>query len=439
MRIRSIAAAGALALLAACGGKGGGGIPAVPVGSAPPIDGNTIGRAGIAHVVIVIQENRSFDNLFMGYPGADTATSGQTHDGRTINLGPVPFEFPYDVNHGLPDFVRAYDGGRMDGFDLEGSIGEAGNPYLEYSYVPRDETRPYWTMASQYVLADRMFTSQLDESFTSHQFLIAGQAGGTADIPDNLPWGCDAPTGTTIGLLTANHKSAGGVFPCFTYPTIADELDAKNISWRYYAPVIGGGDFGGLVWSAFDAIKSVRYGPDWGNVVSPETRFLSDVKAGQLAGVTWIVPDLANSDHASSNSKTGPDWVASIVNAIGTSQFWKTSVIFIVWDDWGGWYDHVRPPQVDLYGLGIRVPLLIVSPFAKSNHVSHTQYETAAILRFAEDTFGLKPLSASDSRATPLDDSFDFTKAPRAFAPLSTRRSAADFTREPASFRPPDD
>jgi phospholipase C len=436
---RSLLVVSALAALAACGGKAGSSIPEVPVGSTTPIVGNTVGRDGISHVVIVIQENRSFDNLFMNYPGADTVTSGHTHDGKTVKLGSLPLEFPYDVNHGLPDFVRAYDNGRMDGFDLEGSLGEEGHPYIQYSYVPQNETKPYWEMAGKYTLADRFFTSQLDESFTAHQFLIAAQAGGTADIPNNVPWGCDAPAGTKIGLMQPNHTASGGVFPCFTYPTLVDQLDALKMSWRYYAPVVGGGDFGGLVWSAFDAIKSVRYGPDWGNVVSPETRFLSDVKAGQLATVTWVVPDLANSDHASSNSATGPQWVASIVNAVGESSFWKSSVIFVMWDDWGGWYDHVRPPQVDEYGLGIRVPLLIISPFAKHNHVSHTTYESSAILKFVEQTFGLKAMATSDERATPLDDSFDFTQKAGAYQPLATYRQARDFVREPASLRAPDD
>ncbi len=146
--LRSLVVVGSLAALAACGGKAGTSIPEVPVGSAAPIGGNTVGRDGISHVIIVIQENRSFDNLFMNYPGADSATSGHTHDGKTVKLGPVALEFPYDVNHGLPDFVRAYDNGRMDGFDLEGSLGEEGHPYIQYSYVPQNETKPYWEMAA---------------------------------------------------------------------------------------------------------------------------------------------------------------------------------------------------------------------------------------------------------------------------------------------------
>jgi phospholipase C len=436
--VRAIAGVAGTLAVAACSGQTAG-IHAVPAGSPPPIGTTPLGAGGIAHVVIVVQENRSFDNLFMGYPDAATATSGRTHGGKIVRLEPVSLASPYDVNHGLIDFVRAHNGGRMDGFDLEGSVGESHNPYLEYSYVPRSETLPYWTMAGQYALGDRVFTSQIDESFTAHQFLIAGQAGGTGDMPSALPWGCDAPAGTTIQLLQPDRSLSGGVFPCFDYPTLASELDAHSLSWRYYAPVVGGGDFGGLVWSAFDAIHQVRYGADWNDVVSPETRVLSDVQHGQLASVTWIVPDLANSDHASSDSSTGPDWVASIVNAIGESPFWKSTAIFVVWDDWGGWYDHIPPPQLDAAGLGIRVPLLVVSPYAKRNYVSHEQLETASILKFAEYTFGLKALSAADGRASLPDDFFDFTRPPRTFVPLSTRRRPPCFSRELPSLRPPDD
>ena len=115
------------------------------------------------------------------------------------------------------------------------------------------------------------------------------------------------------------------------------------------------------------------------------------------------------------------------------------TVPFVVWDDWGGWYDHIPPPQLDAAGLGIRVPLLVVSPYAKRNYVSHEQLETASILKFAEYTFGLKALSAADGRASLPDDFFDFTRPPRTFVPLSTRRRPPDFSRELPSLRPPDD
>jgi phospholipase C len=426
-----------------CGGGSSTGTRAIPSGSPAPIGGANAGRYGISHVVIVVQENRTFDYLFAGYPGAETASTGLTHDGRVVPLGEISLASAYDLNHQLADFVTSYDNGKMDGFDLVGGgglgSGHAQTAYPQYGYAPRSEVAPYWKMAEQYVLADHMFPSQIDSSWTAHQFLIAGQAGGTANNPNGTPWGCDAPTGTTVPLLQPNRTASGGVFPCFTYATIANQLDAKGISWRYYAPPVNGGDIGGQVWSAFDAISAVRYGKDWtAHVVSPETKFLSDVAAGQLAGVTWVIPDLANSDHAGSKSVTGPQWVASVVNAVGTSQFWGSTAVFVLWDDWGGWYDHVPPPQVDVDGLGIRVPLLVISPFAKPGLVSHTNYESGSILKFVEATFGLSPLASSDARANALDDAFAFGQPARAFTPLATRRKAVDFLRARPSLRAPD-
>jgi phospholipase C len=423
------------------------------------------GSIPIDHVVVIVQENRSFDNLFMGFPGADSADSGLIHDGRRVRLVPISFTVGWDLNHSFHDFLRAYDGGKMDRFDIERVgpwRGPAGRkhvlPHPQYAYVPRDEVQAYWEMARQYVLADRMFQSNLDQSFAAHLYLIAGQAGNSIDVPTGRPWGCDAMEEAWVMTITDTRAKGPLVYPCFTFHTLADELDAKALTWRYYAPAVspegawrkalrlhgthrgpGDPDFGQL-WSAFDAIAPVRYGYEWAtNVVSPETRVLSDVTHGYLANVTWVVPDMKNSDHSSSGSATGPDWVASIVNAIGRSPFWHDTAIFIVWDDSGGWYDHVPPPQLDYDGLGDRVPLIVISPYARSGVVSHTQYEFGSILKFAEERFGLAPLAASDRRANDLTDCFDFSRPPRSFRPIAARAPAAWFEREKPSLLPPDD
>jgi phospholipase C len=386
--------------------------------------------------VIVIQENRSFDNMFNGYPGANTVSSGELIDGSKIPLAPTSLTVPWDIDHTVASFLAAYNGGNMNGFGLES--GGTNPPNGAYGYVPKSQTQPYWAMAQQYVLTDNLFASQLDESFTAHQFLISGQAGGTVNAPSAPPWGCDAPTGAFVRLLTPQRTLGGSVFPCFTYKTIADELDAKALPWRYYAPPLHT-DLGGLAWTAFDAISAVRYGPDWANVVTPQTKVLADVASGTLGAVTWVVPDAADSDHSGSKSTTGPDWVASVVNAVGQSKFWNNTAIFVLWDDWGGWYDHVPPPQLDTYGLGMRVPMIVISPYAKKGYVSHVQYEMASVLKFVETTFGLAPLAASDSRAAPLDDCFDLTQNPRPFSAIPARASSSHFRAERPSGIPPDD
>ncbi|HEX5275370.1 MAG TPA: alkaline phosphatase family protein [Candidatus Rubrimentiphilum sp.] len=384
----------------------------------------------IEHVVIIIQENRSFDNLFKGFPGADSATSGLAKDGTRVPLAPVTLEGG-NVSHSHSEWLTEYDDGRMDGFDLvyNSLVHSAPNKYLAYAYVPRNEIVPYWKLASTYTLADRMFQSNASSSFEAHQYLIAAQTGDAVDIPfysvnANLPdaaWGCDALPDKRVNLYDATGNIVPGPFPCFFYPTLATLLDNKQVSWKYYSPAPRTDT--GALWNPFDAIQAVREGPDWErNISSPETNVFHDIAAGDLARVTWIVPTLRNSDHGNSYSSSGPDWVAALVNAIGQSPYWGNTAIFITWDDWGGWYDHVRPPHLDVEGLGFRVPLIVVSPYAKRHYVSHTQYEFGSLVRFIESTFELGSLGQTDARARNLGDCFDFSKPPAAFTPVTPAR-----------------
>jgi phospholipase C len=385
----------------------------------------------IKHVVIVMQENRSFDNLFQGYPGADTQPYGYDLQGDKIKLRPVSLAAKYGIDHFSQQFFAAYDGGKMDGFDQETYDGPA-PPHPAYGYVPHAESALYFQMAGQYVLADRMFTSNIDASFVSHQYIIAGQAQRSVDLP-SIEWGCDGTGGDFIGTLKEDRNYGPDQFPCFDYTTLGDELDAAGLTWRYYTASPTD------IWSGYQAVSHIYNGPDWANVIAPDTKFLSDVAAGTLSNVTWITPTCETSDHAGCRSKKGPEWVASIVDAVGQSPFWNSTAIFVMWDEWGGWYDHVPPPYVDYDGLGIRVPLLIVSPYAKAGYVSHVQYEHGSILKFAEDQFGLARLSHSDSRAhSPEDDSFDFRASPRPFQVFGQALKARDWERTFPDRRPPD-
>jgi phospholipase C len=194
-------------------------------------------------------------------------------------------------------------------------------------------------------------------------------------------------------------------------------------------------------WSGYQAVRHIFDGPDWkSDIITPQRRFLTDVKAGDLASVTWITPTCPDSDHLLCGGGFGPSWVASVVNAIGESKFWDSTAIFVQWDDWGGMYDPVPPPFEDYDGLGFRVPLIVISPYAKQNYVSHVQYETASIMRFAEDAFGLPRLSAADARAaSPADDCFDFTKRPRKFVPIHSPQNARFFLDQPIDPRIPDE
>jgi phospholipase C len=262
-----------------------------------------------------------------------------------------------------------------------------------------------------------MFASHLDGSFVAHQYAVAAYADRAVDYPIGA-WGCEGGKYDTIGTLTQRRTAGPAIVACFDIPTIASEADELGVSWRFYTGTIYGD--GGL-WSSYQADRNIYDGPDWKrDVVNPPAQFLVDLAHGRLANVTWITPTFLTSDHPCANCTQGPAWIASLVDAIGKSRFWKSTAIFIMWDDWGGWFDPVAPPYEDYDGLGFRVPLLIVSPYAKRGYVTHVQYETSSVLRFIEDNFGLPQLAASDARANdPAADAFDYGAPPRRFAEIS--------------------
>ena len=237
----------AMAIVAGCGGHSGtpGPLPSPYTSpftsppTSPPSQAPFAPQNYIKHVVFIIQENRSFDNLFYGYPGANTATSGQTSTGATVQLHSAPLNACYDPDHNEIDFLTEYNGGAMNGFDQILSAGCTPPTDAAYAYVPAAESAPYFALAKQFVLADNNFASQIDASWTAHQFLIAAQSDLTVDAPDHLPWGCDSPADTTVPTLNSDRTQGPGISPCLNYTTFGDELDAKDVSWRYYAPAIG--------------------------------------------------------------------------------------------------------------------------------------------------------------------------------------------------------
>jgi phospholipase C len=387
------------------------------------------GAGKITHIVYIVQENRSFNNLFQGYPGAYTVSSGAISSGKIVKLRPVPLSDQYVIDHSLAAMVAACNGTgklpgtdcRMNGFDKEENFG---GPFVypEYAYVPHKDSKPYFDMAREGVLGDEMFQSQLDESFVAHQYVVAAQAANSADLPSGA-WGCGGAKGDIVPVLSS-QRTIGSKFqaPCFDYQTLGDELDTAKLTWRFYAASYGSASSGdGGVWSSYQGVRHIYNGPDWKkDVVSPNWKFITDVRAGKLASFTWITPVCDDSDHVNCPHGYGPSWVSALVNTVGRSKFWDSTAIFIQWDDWGGLYDPVAPKYLGRDSLGFRVPLLILSPYAKRGYVSHVQYETASVLRFAEDLWGLPQLAAADKRATsPAGDCFDFTVQPQKFIPIS--------------------
>jgi phospholipase C len=428
-------------------GAPSGSLPPPPLAAAKQHAASSSGTP-IQHVVIIVQENRSFDNLFATFPGANGATSGKTHTGQTVQLLAKPLTSNLILNNSHLAWLEDYDNGAMDGFDLVYVNGHACT--CAYQYVKPSQIKPYWDLAHQYVLADNMFQTQTSGSFTAHQDLIRGDTvlnstTSLIDFPSDGPWGCDAPSGTTTTLLTSagKYEPNAGPFPCLSYSTIRDLLDAKSVSWKYYTPNIH--THGGDIWNAFDAISAVRNDQqEWQtNVSSPETNIFTDISSNSLAAVSWVIPDGENSDHPAQKlweqgKDTGPSWVAQVVNALGQSAYWKSTVIVVTWDDWGGWYDHVAPPQLDYNGLGFRIPMIVVSPYARAGLVSHTQYEFGSILKFVEDTFDLGRLGTTDVRANSIVDGLDFSQKPRRFKTIHAKFSKAFFVHQRPSGEPVD-
>ncbi len=400
----------------------------------PPVPASTVSAipgSPIQHIIVIMQENRSFDNLFNGFPGADTVQSGMSN-GKLIPLKPISLGDSRGLEHTHHRWWQDWDQGKMDGFENNG-----GNPStLPYSYVPEKDVEPYWTLAKEYVIGDRMFQSNTGPSFVAHQYMIAGQSANVAENPGGSIWGCDAGPETTAPLLGPNGTVLPGVFPCFDYQTVADLLDQKGVTWRYYAPASGENFF---ILSAYDAVRHIRFGNDWNdNVISPSNRVLVDIQHGELAQVTWIVPDWAHSDHPGSGTE-GPDWVASIVNAVGKSQFWNSTAIFVSWDDWGGWYDHVVPPKMDEMGPGFRVPLLIVSPWTKHGYVTHRMHTAGGFIAFIENNFALGTLGTRDAGADVFADCFDYSQKPAALRAIQTKVTPDRLVQEEDSGPPDDD
>ena len=427
-------AAAAAAAIAVAGCSAGGGSSSVPAGSSKAAHHATAGP--ITHVVFIIQENRSFNNLFMGYPGATTQKYGYGTSGQKISLHSQTLATAWDISHTSYSFFAACDGTgslpgtdcKMDGWNNE-QVGLGHPANFAYAYVPRNQIQPYWKIAKQYVLADEMFASNLDGSFVAHQYAVAAYSSKAVDDP-SAEWGCDGIKGDAVPTLTKQRTYGSNIFPCFDNPTIGTDADAAGLSWRFYAMDLNDP---ANIWSSYQADGAVYDGPDWSaDVINPPAQFLTDVGKGQLANITWIAPTLTTSDHAGLDASGGPAWVASVVDAIGASKFWKSTAIFVMWDDWGGWCDPVQPVYEDYDGLGFRVPLLIVSPYARKGSVTHVQYETSSVLRYIEDNFGLPQLSTSDARASdPANDpsAFDYGQPPRKFRKIAGSKPAAYWIR----------
>jgi phospholipase C len=381
-------------------------------------------RIPIEHVVFIVKENRSFDNYFGRYSGADGATRGETSTGEIVELSVATDVLKPDLGHLFSSGLTAVNGGQMNGFDRVFN-GESLNGYSTFT---RGGIPAYWAYADNFVLGDRMFSSMYGPSFPEHLYVVAAQAGRATsnklhrdEVAANPGAYCDDPTELVnrFRRLTPEERDLvmdaeeraevdrvksfwEEVRACFDFEVLPDLLDDAGLSWRYYYSE------NGTWFNALRAIEHIRFSDSWNNVVHSET-FLSDVRSGQLPAVSWIIPPRGFNEHPGGASVCmGENWTVRHINALMRSKYWRSLAIVIIWDDFGGFYDHVPPPHYDIMGLGPRVPLLVISPWAKEGYVDSTTYEFSSVLKFIESIHDLPCMTRRDCQADNMLNAFDF-------------------------------
>jgi len=456
------------------------------------------------HIILVIQENRTPDNLFQGLcpktnPSACSTQPGpqqyniqttgwldKTSPTKTTNPKAVQFGLDYDLNHTHAAFVSMCDlnssgACAMDGAAYVGCLPTTPCPTrAAFGYVDNSAgvLNPYLDLVKAYGWANYMFQTNQGPSFPAHQFLFGATSAPWADADhkgifaaENTPnsiVGCAAPPATTVWLINPQGVEFRQIFPCFERPTLADLLEARGVSWRYYGSSGTAGELldstANGIWMAPNSIKHICKavgrkctGTEWtSNVEFNPSAVLSDISNCNLRGVSWVIPDSFNSDHMSHVRNTGgPSWVAAIVNAVGTSKcknpadgssYWESTAIIVTWDDWGGWYDH-EPPRIEAYPqggyqMGFRVPLIVVSAYTPAGYIHNGREDFGSVIRFVERNFEIMEgaLAFADARGEgDLTEFFSLGNPPRKFQPIKAPLSAKYFLSAKPSGLPVDD
>jgi phospholipase C len=371
------------------------------------------GLKKVEHLIWIMQENRTFDNYFGTFPGADGIpphTCLAKLPGSKDCVAPfhMPLLYPTcDLPHEWEHAHAVYNSGKMDAF-----VWVEGTPYTMGYYDERDIPN-YWQYAKHFTLCDALFSSQMGESLTNHLYMVAAQSGGMIGGARD------------VDELVKVRNDPGG----FSFEAIINLFNSGKVSWKYYVetspPRPGEKSPPDVLWyllhpdpkqfslwNPLPGFKSVRNKPEsWARLVDLK-EYYQDLQKGTLPQFSWIIPAWDDSEHPPEPPQQGMWYVTKLLNALMQSAYWKNTVVFLTWDDYGGFYDHVPPPEMDAFGLGPRVPAIVISPFAKPGYVSHTVYDFTSILRLAEKRFDLPNLTTRDLRADPMFDCFDFDQSP---------------------------
>jgi phospholipase C len=378
----------------------------------PAIDTNT----PIKRVIYVMLENRSFNNLFGRFPGVQGTTEGVEY-GAEKPLIACPEWLPGDLPHDRAAYLSCLNGGKMDGFG-----NDAHGVNYAYSVFEERQIPNYWLWAKEYSLSDNFFASAAGPSYGNHYFFIAGQSGGVIDNPENIEtrfhdgerfksWGCDAYGDDVFVFVKDAKGNLTKHDTCFTFPTVGEQLTDAGVDWTFYSATPGQP---GYFWNAYNGISNVFHNDEmWRSHTRPVDDLVKDIEASRLPAVTWVTPRFELSDHPPESSGFAHNWVTDIVNGVMRSDQWEHTAIFITWDEWGGFYDPVVPPEIDPIGLGFRVPLLTISPYTRRGLIDSELGEFSTPLRFIADNWGLDHLTPRIVKTHSFEHVFDFTRKPR--------------------------
>ena len=443
------------------------------------------------HIILVIQENRTPDNMFQGlcpttnpsacstqpsskqYNIQTTAWLDKTSSTHTTNPKAVPFAVDYDLAHTHTAFVQMCDlnasgSCAMDGAAHVGCLPETKRcpTRAAFGYIDNSTgvLNPYLDLVKAYGWGNYMFQTNQGPSFPAHQFLFGATSAPSwkddhngifaAENTINSTAGCADEITTRVWLINPQGVQFTQIFPCFEHRTLTDLLEVQGVSWRYYGSSGAAGEYvdstASGIWMAPNAIKHICVardrkctGTQWtSNVEFNPSAVLSDISNCKLRGVSWVIPDLFNSDHMDGLKNIGgPSWVASIYNAVGNSKctnpdgssYWKSTAIIVTWDDWGGWYDH-EPPRIEAYPqggyqMGFRVPLIVASAYTPAGFISNTPEDFGSIVRFVEQNFKIMEgaLTFADLRSTSDLTEFFSLGTARKFQPIKAPLSAKHF------------
>jgi phospholipase C len=375
----------------------------------------------LQHVITVVMENHDYDSFFGSYclvlgqycsstgngiPSGQCVLNAPSNPAfgctRPFNLTPAYFTIA-DLYHDWISGNIAWDHGAMDGF--YGAEGRGATPFGHFN----GSTIPvYWDLAEQYASGDNMFAANLSYSLPNHWDLIAGQAPNISQY-SKLRDTADRSTYLTQAANTS---------------TIQDLLHGTGVTWKYYdsnltnwSKAVSNVQYTGP-YSAYDywnpmAARNESYTPAFSGHFADRGSLLTDLANGTLPNISWVIPDRNASDHPGYNETLGQSWVGQLVDAVENSSYWGSTAIFVVWDDYGGWYDHVPPPRVMTKLLSFRSPFLVISPYAKQNYISHEFVDFFSLLRFVEWQFHVGCVTPLDCSAPLPFDFFDFNQTAR--------------------------